>query len=395
MLTPQPKVTVIIPAHNAGAYLRTTLQGVMAQTFQDFEVLVVDDGSTDDTAAIARSFAPKVRHLHQANAGPSAARNAGITGSAGAILAFLDADDLWQPELLQTHVESLEAHAEVEGTFVWARFIDQQGQPLPDTLGGRVEEITLRRVLLGGTPVQFSTLAVRREVFDRIGLFDPALRQSEDWDVMVRMLIAGVRLTGVPRVLVLRRVHPDSLTADPGDALRWARLAREKAFTRLPIPAEYRALAPLATFRILHRAALGYWRRHARDAAAERLVEALEAYPAAARQPQTYAGLISRLLPSGHRSSEEVLAQLDRLTGEAEQLVRAVLEHPRLSAGLQRQRRAVWSAFHAALAFLYVKKRRWLAAAAHAAHAVVVSPATPLRGAVSYASRAAALIARH
>lgn len=390
-----PKVSVIIPAYNAGAYLRATLQSVMDQTYQEFEVLVVDDGSTDDTAAVAQSFAPKVGYVYQANAGPSVARNIGILSSAGEILAFLDADDAWLPELLETHVNALVARPDVDGSFVWARFIDQHGGQLPDTLGGRAEEVTLRRTLLGGTPVQFSTLAVRKAVFDRIGSFDPELRQSEDWDVMLRMLIDGVRLTCVPRVLVLRRVHPDSLTADPGDALRWARLARQKAFTILPIPPEYRALAPIATFRILHRAAMGYWRRRAHEAAVERLLEALETWPSAARQPQTYAGLISRLLPSGHRSPREILEHLDRLAVEADQLIRAVLGHPQISPALQRQRRAAWSAFHAALAFMYIKKRRWLAASAHAVHAVVFSPVTPIRGAASFASRAAALITRH
>jgi glycosyltransferase involved in cell wall biosynthesis len=394
MDTEHPTVSVIIPAHNAAAFIAATLESVLQQTYQDFEVVVVDDGSTDQTAAIVQGVGHKVRYLHQANAGPSAARNTALRAARGQIIAFLDADDAWMPELMEQQVGVLAARPDIDGVFAWAQFMDQHGRPLPDTLRARVEGITAPRILTGGTPVQFSTMAVRKRLFDRIGLFDPVLRQSEDWDVMLRMVLAGARFACIPRTLIWRRVHPDSLTADPDDALRWARLARQKAFTTLPLPADCQALAPIATFRIVQRAALGYWRRGARGTAVERFLEAFDAWPEALRRPQTYVGIISRLVPSGYRSQDAILVALDRLADEATVLMREILGRPDLPTAIRTRRRAAWGAFHAALAYLFARRGRWVAALGHAGRAVVLSPVAPLRGAAAFASRAAAAVAR-
>lgn len=384
-----PDVTVIVPAHQAGAYVHAALESVLGQTYRDLEVLVVDDGSTDETAAVVRSFGPNVRYIWQANQGPSAARNAGIRESAGAILAFLDADDLWMPEFIERAAALLKARPDVGAVYAWAQFIDRDGRRLPDDLRSRLDGLTLRRLLLGGGPVTFSMLAVRRGVFETVGLFDVSLRQAEDWDIILRMVAAGIRFACIPRLLVHRRVHPDSVTADAGGALRWERLALEKALTTLPLPPDCQEIRPAALFRILLRAAMSYWRKGDRRLAVERLVEGFVEWPAALARPQTYLGVIYRLQPPGFKSEAVVLRDLERLADEATEVLHGVFGMAGLPPIIRDRERRAWSALHAVLGLLYLRRRSARRAATHAARSLWHHPIPLLRGAVLTATRAA------
>ncbi|MDR7521673.1 MAG: glycosyltransferase family A protein [Armatimonadota bacterium] len=386
----RPRVSVIIPAYNAEPFIRAAIESVLAQTYRAGEILVVDDGSTDGTAAAVQPFHPHVRLINQVNQGPSAARNTGILSSSGELLAFLDADDIWCPEFLQQAVSLLEARPGVDVVYTWAQFVDQDGGLLPDRLCSSLESLTLRRLLLGGDPVLFSSVVARRSAFARVGLFDPSLRQAEDWDMILRMVAAGIRFASIPRALVYRRVHPDSVTADAGSALPWERSALRKALDTLPLPSDCQGLAPQATFRILQRAAMAYWRRGDRRTAVERLLEGFAEWPAALARPQTYLGLISRLLPSGFKDDGTVLRDLDRLRDEAVRLLGEVFGSPDLPPVVRSRERAAWSALHAALALLFLRRRSWRSALAHGARSLWLHPIPPLQGGVLAARRAAA-----
>lgn len=125
-----PKVSVVIPAFNALRYLPRTVDSALAQSFGDFEVLIVDDESTDGTADWVRTIADRrVRLLEQKNQGAAAARNAGIRQARGEYIAFLDADDLWEPAKLERQVACLDARPEVGVVYTWVRVIDQDGEP--------------------------------------------------------------------------------------------------------------------------------------------------------------------------------------------------------------------------------------------------------------------------
>src|SRR5262249_15019068 len=126
-----PEVSVVVPAYNAERTLRETLDSVLGQTLQDFEVLVVDDGSSDATAAVARDAGdPRVRVLSVPNGGVARARNLGIQEANGDLIAFLDADDLWRPRKLERQVEALEARPRAGMSFTAALRIDADGDPL-------------------------------------------------------------------------------------------------------------------------------------------------------------------------------------------------------------------------------------------------------------------------
>lgn len=385
----RPKVSVIIPAYNAAAFIRFAVESVLSQTYQGIEVLVIDDGSTDETAAILQSYGSRLRYILQTNSGPSAARNRGILESSGEILAFLDADDTWAPDFLKLQVGVLDTRPEVDAIYAWAQFVDEGGKPLADSLCSSLDGVTIRRLLLGGDSVLFSTVAVRKSSLDRVGLFDPALRQGEDWDMVLRMLVAGLRFACTPRLLVQRRVHPRSLTADAEQGLYWERVVLEKALSTLPLPPDCSALGPPASFRILQRAAMGCWRRGDRQAAVERLIEGFAAWPAALHRPQTYLGIIYRLPPSGRRSEKEILQDLERLADEAMQLLDDVFRHADLAPTVRANQHVAWSALHAVFALLFAKRRHWRSAMRHAVRSLFIHPIIPLRGAAIAAYRAA------
>jgi len=222
-----PRVSVVIPAFNAERYLRETLESVLAQTWRDFEVIVVDDGSTDGTRSIAEGFGPPVRWVSQPNAGPSPARNRGIREATGELIAFLDADDLWLPEKLAEQVPLFDAEGRVGLVYCHAERIDAEGRPLPTAQApkpvGRVFEQFLFR-----NHCPTSAVVVRSECFDRCGLFPEDMVWAEDWHLWLR-IARHYHFAAVPRVLVRHRVHTAALTKQLEKAYLGARRVLEEA----------------------------------------------------------------------------------------------------------------------------------------------------------------------
>jgi glycosyltransferase involved in cell wall biosynthesis len=210
-------VTIITPAYNAEPYLADTIRSALSQTFGDFEMLIVDDGSTDRTAAIARHFAdrdPRIRLLCQANGGISVARNSAIAQARAPVLALLDSDDIWMPTYLQEQLRVLEASP--GAGVVSANALN---------LGGRFDGLPLRRVPPGVHTISLRSLIevensvcimsiFRRAVLDRIGGFDTTLRSSEDYDFWLRAAVAGfpILFNSVPLGYYRRRA--ESVSAD-------------------------------------------------------------------------------------------------------------------------------------------------------------------------------------
>ncbi len=205
-------ISCIIPAYNAEAYLAESIASIVAQTYAPAEIIVVDDGSTDATAAVVAGMADSaagspdephipVRYLHQENAGPAAARNAGLRSARGALVAFLDADDRWHPQKLERQMDRFAARPEldVSVTHIQNFWISEL----------RVEEERLRdNRIAAPIPgyVSFTMLA-RRRAFERVGPFDESLAHGNDTDWFLRARHAGVTAELIPEVLVYRRLH--------------------------------------------------------------------------------------------------------------------------------------------------------------------------------------------
>jgi glycosyltransferase involved in cell wall biosynthesis len=189
-----PAVSVIMPAYNAAAYLHAAVGSVLAQTWTDFELLIVDDGSTDDTLACARRLASgdsRIRVLTQRNAGPGPARTTAFRAARGALFAFLDSDDEWDPTFLEEQAAVLRARPDVDVVIGNARNRGgpRDGQPARPLRGEGVL-ISLAEILADERCL-FIMAVFRRAVVDAVGGFDPAIFTNEEYEMWIRAALAG------------------------------------------------------------------------------------------------------------------------------------------------------------------------------------------------------------
>ena len=209
-----PRISVVIPVHNRVDLIRETLQSVAAQTYRDFEVIVVDDGSTDGTPQILAEFLPDIRIIQQAHAGQggATARNAGIRVATGEFIAFLDSDDLWLPQKLERQVTEFQRAPELAWSYTDMEAFDSvTGTTLYRQSGSRrLYEGDILVPLFLQMFVPLVTTMVRREVFARIGEFRPSPKGT-DYDMLLR-IAAEYPVGLVPEVLTRYRVHPQSVT---------------------------------------------------------------------------------------------------------------------------------------------------------------------------------------
>jgi glycosyltransferase involved in cell wall biosynthesis len=209
---PTGSVSVIIPAYNSENFIRRAIDSVLAQTHRAEEIIVVDDGSTDSTREIVQSYGPPVQYLHQENAGPGAARNAGIRAAQGDWIAFLDHDDEWLPEKLQVQLNLLKRHPDL----VWAssnfqRCLCDQNRQGPDLapaqvgqgLAGKEYFDSYFSAYLLGCGGCTDTKIIQRQVFDTVGLFQVGIDRSEDMDLWCRIAFRWPRMGFSPKPLAI------------------------------------------------------------------------------------------------------------------------------------------------------------------------------------------------
>lgn len=229
-----PKVTVVIPAYNAMRYLPETIETVLAQTFTDFEMLVVNDGSTDDTEEwVSRLTDPRVRMISQNNRGLSSARNTGIIEAKGEYIAILDADDLWEPTKLEKQVYCLDEKPEVGLVYTWTTLADQDGRPTGRIVASQAEGdvwqqlIEFNMVCCGSTPL------IRRSCFEIVGLFSEGIDASADWDMWLR-IATKYSFAVVKEPLIRYRQYRGSMSKNLQSMLETSRVVLERAFHSAP-----------------------------------------------------------------------------------------------------------------------------------------------------------------
>lgn len=208
----RPLVSVIIPTYNRAHLVTEALRSVFGQTFKEYEVIVVDDGSTDGTGEILKSYADRIRYIYQENEGIAGARNRGILLSRGKYIAFLDSDDRWLPEKLERQIAYLEAHPKVgllcTHLFRYEIGREEAREKCPPKFPKDFEEL-----LEGPNGVPTSTAVVRRDCFMAVGLFDPTLPPIEDWDMWLR-IAQRFQMDCLKEVLSENRKHPENTTKD-------------------------------------------------------------------------------------------------------------------------------------------------------------------------------------
>ena len=198
-------VSVVIPVYNRTVYLGATVESVLRQKFRDWELVIVDDGSTEDVCGFVSQFADsRVRYIRQDNRGNALARNSGICRGTGDFVICLDSDDVWHPEMLESCVATLQQRPDVDVVYVQHASIDGEGKPLSLPIGPEPREGNLLEALLTGFPILPSSALVRRSCFERWGLYTPGL---DDWELWLRWAARGCRFACISRPLLYYRIH--------------------------------------------------------------------------------------------------------------------------------------------------------------------------------------------
>lgn len=238
------RVSVVIPTHNHARFVTQAIESALAQTVSPYEVIVVDDGSTDDTSAALEEFTGRIRSVRQKNQGVATARNVGAALSSGDMLAFLDADDMWLPAKLERQTARFLSEPDLGLVHCGMEEIDAGGKRMSQLIDGMegsvADELLLfrRPVILGGG----SGVMISRKVFEALGGFDPALSTSADWDLYYR--IARNHPVGfVAEVLLQYRLHGSNMHSNIHAMERDMLKAYSKAFSEGGAPRRLRRCA--------------------------------------------------------------------------------------------------------------------------------------------------------
>lgn len=242
MPTTTPHVSVIIPAYNCASFISEALESVFSQTFTDYEVIVVEDGSTDNTYEILEQYKEKIHILQQENAGVAAARNKGITHSQGEFIAFLDADDVFSHNKLAAHMALFEQHPELDITISGWQIVDASGGAISAVSPWQTNPILNLECAVLIKPARPSATVLRRKIFEQVKQFDTTLSSGEDLDLLLRLLAAGVQASWLPEILINYRQHSDSLMTQGRQLLKDTETVMSRFFARTDLPANIASL---------------------------------------------------------------------------------------------------------------------------------------------------------
>ena len=243
LATRQPRVSVIIPAYNSAKYLPEAIASVLNQTYTDYEVIVINDGSTDNSREVVEPYLDRIRYFEQENRGVSATRNRGIYLARGELIAFLDADDIFMPHKLQQQVAMFNAQPELGIINSGFRMITEEGEKIQDVeRWHRIPDLTPEIWLLH-KPVLPSAMMFKKFWLEKVEGFDPRFTASEDVDVVLRMVIWECKSAWLKEITVYYRQHETSASwRNPSQQMANAELMQECFFAREDIPQNLRRL---------------------------------------------------------------------------------------------------------------------------------------------------------
>lgn len=226
-----PRISVVIPAYNQAKYLAETIDSVQKQTYADREIIVVDDGSTDETAEIAKGYGESIRYVYQENQGLAGARNTGISLAQGEFVALLDSDDYWASDFLAKMISLADRQATATVYYCGVQYISSDGRVLEQkSIPPVYEPAEFSKVMLRNNFLVPSATVLRRQPVIDAGMFDIDYRRLQDWELWVRLLKSGKKFAGIAAPLVYYRLHDASLSTDPQGGERAATAMVQKHF---------------------------------------------------------------------------------------------------------------------------------------------------------------------
>lgn len=232
----KPIVSVIIPAYKVASFIRETLDSVLSQTFKDYEIVVINDGSpdTDELEQHLAAYSHLITYLKQSNQGAGAARNAGLRVVRGEFIAFLDGDDFWLPEFLCEQLKLISSDGGYD--LVYADAVNLKGTTLSKAtnmdFNPSAGPVTAESLIAGKCSVITSSVVARRKLIVEVGFFDENFPNSQDFDLWLRLAKHGARMTYQKKVLVHRRIYEGSLASNPVKSLEGEIKVLEKTESR-------------------------------------------------------------------------------------------------------------------------------------------------------------------
>lgn len=205
------KISVIIPTYNSARYICETIDSVLSQTYKNFEILVIDDGSTDNTRNRLKQYENSINYTYKKNEGVSIARNYGIEKAKGEYLAFLDSDDIWKPTKLEKQINTIENQSEAIACFTLTEYFDESGNVVNKSEFPNYADLTEALLLYSCVIGPPSSFMMHRSIFEKIGGFDPNFSQCADWDMWLRLTKFG-KVICLDEYLVQYRHHANNMS---------------------------------------------------------------------------------------------------------------------------------------------------------------------------------------
>ena len=209
-----PKISIILPVYNGATTIQATIDSVLQQTFSDFELIIIDDDSTDHTLEILSQYTDsRIQVLSCSHRGAAASRNRGLKQASGEYIAFLDADDLWTPDKLEAQLNALQTHPKAAVAYSWTDYIDESGNWRQAGRHRRVNGDAFAQMLRSNFLENGSNPLICRYALDDVGDFDESLTGGQDWDLYLR-LAARYLFVNVPAVQIFYRIRNNSISAN-------------------------------------------------------------------------------------------------------------------------------------------------------------------------------------
>lgn len=299
-----PLISVVVPAYNVEKTIKETIQSILNQTFTDFELIVINDGSTDGTLGVVKTIEDtRLKVFSYENAGLPEARNRGIVRSTGEFITFIDADDLWTADKLELQLEALQKHPEAGLAYSWTSFMDSEGKTFSKDVPVFFNGNVYPQLLVGNFINSGSNVMLRRQAIESVGKFDASLKSIEDWEYWLRVA-AKWPFVVIPKYQILYRQSPTSMASKVDVMENYSLLVIERSFQAAPAELQYLKKQSLAnTYQYLARLCL----THTPDAekvkkATHNLKKAIRLSPAIVfkREMQRLLGkwILLRLIPS-------------------------------------------------------------------------------------------------